>query len=43
MWNSFVDLLANVMSVFSGIPGFNTGLVILFLRYLSGSHCFFDN
>lgn len=34
MWNSFVDLLANVMSVFSGIPGFNTGLVILFTSLL---------
>ncbi len=30
MWNSFIDLLVNIMALLSGIPGFNTGLIILF-------------
>ncbi len=34
MWNSFIDLLVSVMSQFSGIPGFNTGLIILFTSLL---------
>lgn len=29
MWNSFIDLLVHLMSQFSAIPGFNTGLIIL--------------
>ena len=34
MWNSFIDLLVNVMTQFSGIAGFNTGLIILFTSLL---------
>ena len=40
MWNSFIDLLVNVMTQFSGIAGFNTGLIILFTSLLIRSHCF---
>lgn len=34
MWNSFIDLLVNIMTQFTGIPGFNTGLIILFSSLL---------
>ena len=34
MWNSFIDLLVYVMTQFSGIAGFNTGLIILFTSLL---------
>ncbi len=30
MWNSFIDLLVNIMTQFSGIVGFSTGFIILF-------------
>jgi len=34
MWNSFIDLLVNIMTQFSGIAGLNTGLIILFTSLL---------